>query len=164
MDETPLPTIDSRESFAQAVRWTLAQSMARPARRIVCVDADFADWPLDDPQLLQQLVDWFKRPRRSLVLVAASFDAMPRRHARFVAWRADWSHAVQAWSPAEGESVELPSAIVDDGGLALELIDTVHWRGHVSDDPRASQALRERVDAVLQRSVEAFPVNRLGLL
>lgn len=164
MDEISLPTIDSRDAFTHAVRWTLAESMARGARRILCVDPDFAEWPLDDPTLLQQLVDWLKTPRRTLVLVAASFDAMPRRHARFVAWRADWSHAVEAWSPAEGESMELPSAVVSDGMLALELMDSVHWRGRVSREPRTAMALRERVDAVLQRSVGAFPVNRLGLL
>lgn len=164
MNETSLPRLDSRAAFADAVRWMVADATSRGVRRITCVDPDFAEWPLDDATVLRQLTDWFKRPQRQLVLLAAHYDAMPRRHPRFVAWRADWAHTMASWAPPEGERVDLPSAMFDDEQTSLELFDPVRWRGQVQRDARATHELRERIDALLQRSVPAFPVNSLGLL
>ena len=62
------------------------------------------------------------------------------------------------------ERVDLPSAMFDDEQTSLELFDPVRWRGQVQRDARATHELRERIDALLQRSVPAFPVNSLGLL
>jgi len=97
------------------------------------------------------------------VLLASSFDEMPLRHPRFVAWRALWSHALEAWSPADSTGLALPTLLIDDGPISVELIDAVHWRGRVESDPRTAQIWRDTVDAVLQRSEPAFAVNRLGL-
>ena len=161
-DSTP-PKIDSRSAFGTGLRWGFDTAFARDARRIVCVDRDFAEWPLDDPALLDALAAWLRRPKRRLVLLADHFDAMPRCHPRFVRWRADWSHAIDAFAPPPEDRAELPTLLVDDGPVCVQLLDAVHWRGRCELDARHAQLWRENLDALLQRSVPAFPVSQLGL-
>lgn len=163
MSSTSPPAIGSRSEFQAALRWGLHSAVAAGARRIVCVDPSFADWPLDEPALHQALTVWLRLPQRRLVLLAATYDELPRRHPRFVAWRADWSHAVDTRAPAAGDSLELPSLLVDDGATTVHLLDPVHWRGRAAQDARAAQQWRDEIDAHLQRSEPAFPVNALGL-
>jgi hypothetical protein len=163
MNDTTPPKIDSRSGFVAAVHWGFDTAIAAGARRIVIVDRDFAEWPLDDPVLHERLTAWLRLPKRRLVLLAHDFDAVPRRHPRFVRWRADWVHAIDAFSPPAEDPVELPTLLVDDGAISVQLIDAVHWRGRAEHDPRQAQLWRESLDAVLQRSEPAFAANRLGL-
>lgn len=162
-DPAPAPAIDSRADWAAAIRWSLDAAIARDARRITWVDRDWADWPLDDPALHQALVGWLRRPMRRLVLIAATYDAMPRRHPRFVAWRSAWAHAIEAWAPSEEARIEWPTLAVDDAGVVVELIDPVRGRGRAAIDPRARREWSDRVDAWLQHCEPAFPVRSLGL-
>ncbi len=160
---TPAPAVDSRAGFAAAVRWGFETAFTRGARRIVTVDRDFAQWPLDDPALLESLTRWLKRPQRQWVLLAATYDEMARRHPRFVRWRADWAHAISPYAPPPEDRVELPSLLVDDGPVVVQLFDAVHWRGRALLDAREARSWRENLDALLQRSGPEFPVSRLGL-
>jgi hypothetical protein len=159
----PPPPIDSRAGFAQAVHWGVAAAVARGARRILCCDADFAAWPLDDAALHALLVPWLRLPQRRLVLLAAHYDDVPRRHPRFVRWRRDWSHAIEPLQAPEDATVELPSLLLDDGPVVVELLDPVRVRGRAGIDAVAAQAWRERTDVWLQRSTPAFPVTALGI-
>ena len=160
---TTPPPIGSRAEFVAALQWGFAQAIAGGARRIVCIDADFAEGPLDAPALHAALTGWLRQPQRRLVLLAADFAELPRRQPRFVAWRALWSHAIEAWSPAEGERVDLPTLLLDDRAVSVQLHDAVHWRGRAELDARSVQRWRDPLDALLQRSQPAFPVNSLGL-
>ena len=164
-DTTEIPVIDSRAGFTAALRWGFTRAMREGARtrRIVCVDRDFADWPLDAPELLAELTTWVKRPQRQLVLLAAGFEDVPRRHGRFVAWRRFFSNTVLPYAAPEDVAAELPSLLLDDEGTLVRLIDPVHWRGRASTDARTAQLWREQIDAVLQRSEAAFPTQSLGL-
>jgi hypothetical protein len=157
------PVIDSRASFVAAMRWGFTRATSAGVRRIVCVDRDFAVWPLDRPELLDELTAWLKRPQRQLVLLAAHFDEVPRCHPRFVAWRRSWAHAVAALAAPEDQAGDLPTLLLDDAGTMVRLIDPVHWRGRASADERSAMPWREQIDAVLQRSEPAFPANPLGL-
>ncbi|MFY9510380.1 MAG: hypothetical protein WAQ05_05350 [Rubrivivax sp.] len=157
------PPIGSRSEFQAAVRWGLQTAIAAGARRIVAIAPSFADWPLDEPALHQALAAWLRLPQRRLVLLAANYDAVPRRHARFVAWRTSWSHAIDTRSPAEGDTLELPTLLLDDGATTVHLLDPVHWRGRAACDARIAHQWRDEIDAHLQRSEPAFPVNALGL-
>jgi hypothetical protein len=157
------PGIASRAGFVDALRWGFEQATAAGTRRIVCVDPDFAEWPLDDSGLQAQLTAWLKLPGRRLVLLACRYDELPRRQPRFVAWRRLWSHAIEAWSPQAGDAVELPTLLFDDDRVAVQLIDRVHWRGRAESDPREARLWGERIDAVLQRSEISFAANTLGL-
>jgi hypothetical protein len=158
-----VPAIGSRSEFQAALRWGFDTAIAAGARRIVLADASFADWPLDDPALHAQLTAWLRLPQRRLLLLAAHYDAVPRRHPRFVAWRALWAHAIEARAPAEDEAGDLPTLLVDDGATSVHLRDALRWRGRAEHDPRTAHQWRERIDALLQRSEPAFPVNALGL-
>ncbi len=157
------PVIDTRESFVAALRWGFDTAIAKGARAITAVDASFDEWPLDDPALLQALTAWLRLPQRGLVLLAASFDEVPRRHPRFNDWRREWAHALQCYQAPEELAAGLPTVLLDDRALSVHLVDAEHWRGRASLDMRAAHLWREQIDVVLQRSASAFPVNTLGL-
>lgn len=157
------PQVDTRTGFADALRWGFGRAIEGGARCITCVDPHFAEWPLDDTGLLSKLAGWLRLPKRRLVLLAADFEVLARRHARFDGWRADWAHAIEAWSPPAEDRLELPMLLVDDRDTLVELFDSVHWRGRAAADAQAARAARESADALLQRSTPAYPVKRLGL-
>jgi hypothetical protein len=162
-DLAPPPILDSRAGFAAAVQWGFAAACARRARRIVIVDPGFADWPLDDPALLQTLVGWLRMPQRQLLLLAAGYDEIPRRLPRFTRWRRDWSHALRTLAVSADQVPSLPTLLLDDGPISVHLVDTVHWRGRAAADAATAAAWRERIDPLLERAEPAFPVDALGL-
>jgi hypothetical protein len=149
-----LPTLGTRAAFADAIRWGLQAAAAHGARRIVCTDPDFADWPLDDPTLLQGLTAWLRLPQRRFVLLARRYGELPRRQPRFVAWRRHWAHAIEAWQPPDDLAADLPTLLV---------ADAARWRGRCDLDERTAMLWREQIDAILQRSEPGFPVYTLGL-
>lgn len=157
------PVIDSRAGFHAALRWGVERAVARGARRLTWVDPDFASWPLDDATLLDALAGWLRRPDRQLMLLAATFDEVPRRHPRFVAWRRPWVHVVHGWQAPEDMGAAVPTLLHDDGPVLVRLIDPTHWRGRAALDAREARLVRDEVDALLQRSERSFAANQLGL-
>jgi hypothetical protein len=157
-----VPLVDTRAAFAAAVKWGFETAVAQGARRIVCCDGDFAAWPLADEPLLQALSGWLRLPQRRLVLLARSYDDVPRRFPRFVAWRRDWAHAIETWQAPEELAADLPALLVAEG-VGVHLIDAAHWRGRASLDVRQARLWTEQLDVVLQRSERAFAANTLGL-
>ncbi len=159
----PLPRIDSRAAWRQAVLWGFETAIARGARCITCIDADFAEWPLDDAALLQRLTTWLRLPQRRLHWLAAGYEPMARLHPRLLAWRADWVHASPGWQISEDQAAALPSLLLDDTGLSLQLIDAVHWRGRAALDRRSATLWQERLDAWMQRAEPSFAAKTLGI-
>ena len=159
------PPIDSRQAFAQALHWGFARAMRGESRsrRILCIDRDFSLWPLDTTALLDQLTAWLRGGQRQLVLLAAHYDEVPRRHPRFVAWRRHFTHGVFPHVAPEDMAAVLPTLLLDDAGTMVRLIDAVHWRGRASTDEAAALPWREQIDALVQRSEAAFPAQALGL-
>lgn len=157
------PVIDSRLGWQQALLWGFFTAIAQGARRIVAVDPDFADWPLDDAALLQGLTGWLRLPQRRLVLLAARFDALPARCPRFNAWRTPWAHAIEGWQVPEDLARDLPAVLCCDGEVSVQLIDALHWRGRAALDKRRARQWCEEIDVVLQRSERALAVRTLGL-
>lgn len=162
-DRNETGRFDTRAGFVEALRWGFEHAIDGGARCITCIDAHFGEWPLDDAALLARLVQYLRQPKRRLVLLATDFEALARRHARFDAWRAEWAHAIEAWSPAEEARVELPTLLIDDRDTVVELVDPLHWRGRAFADAQAARLARDAADALLQRSEPAFPVKPLGL-
>ncbi len=162
-DQTLPPAIGSRSSFRAALQWGFDSAFAQDARRIVCCDDSFADWPLDDALLQQGLTAWLQRPLRRLVLLARHYDDVPRRCPRFAAWRVNWSHAIDAWVAPEEMARDLPTVLVSDGAVSVHLIDALHWRGRAEADGRRARHWNEELDVVLQRSQRGFSANTLGL-
>lgn len=159
----PPPLIDSRDSFHQGLRWLLAQATLHTTRTLWLVDRDFADWPLGETGFLDPLARWLRLPQRRIVLLAAGFDSVSRRHPRFMAWRRDWSHAVAPFVAPEDIAGRLPTLMFGDSGLVLHLFDALHWRGRAGRDDQAAEGWQHEIDAVLQRSEAGFPVQTLGL-
>jgi hypothetical protein len=157
------PLIDSRASFVQALHWGFEAALAGQARQIVCIDPDFAHWPLDDAALHSALARWLRLPLRRLVLVAASYDEVPRRHPRFMAWRRDWAHAISPLAAPEELAASLSTLLLDDGAISVQLFDDKHWRGRAQRDARSAHLLRLEADALMQRCSPALAINVLGL-
>jgi hypothetical protein len=157
------PRIDSQPAFAAALRWGVQTAIAHDARRIVFADPDFSTWPLDDPALLDALASWLRRPQRRLVLLAGQYAELPRRWPRFVRWRREWAHAIEAWQPPPELVPAVPTLLVCDRDVSVHLADAVHVRGSARLDVRHARQWCERIDALLQRSETAFAVSTLGL-
>jgi hypothetical protein len=163
--------VDSRAAWQAAVLAATERAVAGGARRLWWFDESFADWPLDQAGLHEVLMPWLRLPQRRLVLLASSYAGWRSRQPRFVAWRRDWSHAIDTlrWPEADAERpAALPtSVLVDDRQTVLVLHDRLHWRGRLHDSSAESQAtaaaLRQTIDALAQRSAPDLPPTELGL-
>lgn len=157
------PAIDSRAGFEAALRWGFETAIAEGARRIVCCDRDFAQWPLDDPGLLDGFVAWLRRPQRQLVLLAATYDEVERRKPRFARWRVEWMHAIEAWQAPPTLAERLPTLLVSDGRVCVQLLDPVRWRGRAELDEATCRSWHEELDVALQQCERGFATRTLGL-
>ena len=164
MDDDALASraIDGRTEFHAALRDAFAHAAARGCREIWLCDDDFADWPIGERAVIGHLAAWANSHRR-LVLVARTFDEVARRHARFVEWRRTWAHIVQCRANNELEAGKMPCALLAHDLVTVYLVERTQSRGRFSIDASDAARWRETVDAVLQRSEEAFPVTTTGL-
>ena len=154
--------ITSRGEFHAALKSALAEAATVGCRELWLCDTDFADWPLGELAVVESFAQWAGSHRR-LTLIAESFDEVARRHARWNEWRRQWSHIVHCRRNAELESGQMPSVLLASELLSVSLVDPVHYRGRYSHDAADAVRCRELIDAVLQRSEEAYPVTTTGL-
>lgn len=154
--------IETRGEFADAIRTALAGAADRRCREIRIADTDFADWPLGERGVIDNLTRWAFASRKLRVL-AQSFDAIVRLHPRFVEWRRSWSHIVECRQLDEAESTPLPALLVASGFIVVRLFDKAAMRGSVSTERSAQIECLEHLDAISQRSTEAFGATKLGL-
>ncbi len=154
--------IGSRAEFLDAVRTALTLAEQHGAREVLLVDPNFADWPLNEQAVIESLSRWVDS-RRVLTLLAHSFDELARRQLRFVEWRRQWAHVVQCRNDPELETEQIPTLLLVPGQTCIRVLDRIRYRGTVSNRPVDLTECRESIDALLQRSVEAFPVTTLGL-
>lgn len=159
---TPID-IQGPADFAAALQATLEAALARNARTLCWVDPDFAFWPLDRPAMIDTLGPWLRRPGRRLVLLAERYDRLERKHPRFTQWRRDWSHVIDTREPGDVAAADLPCCVLDDGPTLLTLWQRDPPLGRAAQDAAQAAAAREQIDAVLQRSVPAWPLRPLGL-
>ena len=162
MSQGSLTQIASRADFHGAVRAGLAMAAEQGASEIFLVDPDFDDWPLNDLGVNESLGRW-ALSQRKVVVFAHDFGEMARRAPRFATWRRQWSHIVQCRSDPELEAGQVPTLLFVPGMISVRLLDPVRYRGIVSARAADHVECRETIDALLQRSVEAFPPTTLGL-
>jgi hypothetical protein len=153
--------IDGRGEFTLALQTGLVQAVRLKQREICLIDPDFESWPLDDTIVLEALNTWARLPQRRLLMVAHRYDALPRRFARFTAWRGTFAHVVDAHA-TDVEPSQVPTLLLAGAG-SLMLADRLRWRGHALTDDKEIADWREVVDVLLQRSEPAFGANTLGL-
>jgi len=156
------PTFTTRSEFVDALRSLIAEGCAAGARELWFCDPDFAEWPLNDAPLIEQLTRW-GAPQRRLTLIAQHYDEVHRRHPRFVEWRRVWGHLVDARIPAELQAGDHPTLLLVDEVAGLRLLDPLHWRGLVSREPGQLRLQHQELDAISQRSVPGFAATILGL-
>lgn len=154
---------DDLAGFRRAVHEAVQAALARNTRTLLCVDRDFAAWPLDDPALLDTWSAYLRRPGRRLILLAERYDAMERLHPRFAQWRPTWSHAIDPRCPEQRPPDGLETLLLDDGPTVLEALTMDPPGGRAQHDAHVAAAARDRIDAWLQRSVSEWPVRPLGL-
>jgi hypothetical protein len=154
--------ITSRKAFHDALYRAFADAAAVGCRELWLCDADFADWPLGERAVVEQLTRWAGSQRR-LTLLATTFDDVVRRHPRWVEWRCQWSHVVHCRVDADLETGRMPSLLLAPGLTSVRLSDNVRWRGRWSRELADELRCRELIDALLQHSEEAFPVTVTGL-
>ena len=154
---------DNTASFHRAVLAAVDAALARGTRSLLCVDPDFAGWPLDEPALLDTLTTYLRQPGRRLILLAEDYDRMERLHPRVTQWRPNWSHAIEPLCPEMRPPDGLETLLLDDGPTVLEALAADPPRGRAQQDAAVAAAARDRIDAWLQRSVRDWPVRPLGL-
>jgi hypothetical protein len=159
---TPID-IHGPAEFGAALQATLEAALARNARTLLWVDPDFGSWPLDRPAVINTLGPWLRRPGRRLVLLAERYDRLERTHPRFTQWRRDWSHVIDTREPGDTAAPDLPCCVLDDGPTLLTLWQRDPPLGRAGQDAAQAATAREQIDAVLQRSVSAWPLRPLGL-
>jgi hypothetical protein len=162
MSELNPALITSRSEFTEAIRAALREAADQGGRAIVMSDPDFADWPLNEREAVECLGRW-AQSHRSLTLLANDFDEFPRKHARWVAWRQNWSHIVSCRQADETDAPKLPIQLLIPGKLVVRLVDRVTCRGSVSRAEADLVQAREAINDILDRSHDAFPVTTLGL-
>lgn len=154
--------IASRREFHDALRTAFALAANVGCRDLWLCDPDFADWPLGESGVVDQLRAWAGSQRR-LTLLASSFDEVARRHPRWVDWRRTWSHVVSCRINTDMERAALPTVLLAPGLISVRLSDFSYSRGRMSSDAAEEVRCREMIDAVLQRSQESFALTLTGL-
>lgn len=136
---------------------------AQPRARVAwLVDRHFADWPLDEPAVLDKLSTWLRPVGRCLYLVGLDFELTARALPRFARWRRDWSHRIEVLRPSDGQMAASLRGLVAGEGV-LQWLDAPDWRLRCLKDPVQVRAVEEQLADFLQRCEPAWPVTTLGL-
>jgi hypothetical protein len=154
-------SFEGRAAFEAALLAAFQYCARQRTLQVTCADTDFAAWPLGRTDVLQALGDWVGGTRR-LTLIAAHYNVFPQRHTRWVNWRRTWSHAVQCLAVHEELATQVPTLLLTDE-VALRLHDPRRHRGAIYRDAADLARCRDLLDALTQRTEEAFPVTTLGL-
>ena len=163
LEDSALPEgrFSGRTEFGDLIRRAFRAAANQGWREIIICDADFADWPLGERAVTSALGDW-SRTGRKLIMIARSYDAVTRRHPRFVTWRQTWSHIVECRGSASASSETLPSAMWTPDWV-FERLDLERSGGYSGHEATRRVALRESLNERMLKSVPAFPATTLGL-
>ena len=162
--------LDTREAFHAALRDAFAALAVDGCREVTVCDEDFADWPLNEPAVVDRLAAW-SLPHRRFTVIARRFDEIERRHPRWVAWRRLRSDLVDCRTPESGVVAPLPTLLVlhppphgaQGSARVVRLRSAMPYRGSASGARADVVQAMEQLDALSQRSGPAFPATILGL-
>ena len=162
MNESNSRLITSRSEFQTSLKDAFAMVAESGVSEIWLCDENFADWPLNEPEVVALLARW-SLPHRRCNVLSLDFGALQQRHPRWVQWRRDRAHVVHCMKPDESGGSHLPSLLFAPGVVSVRLADRVRYRGRLTTAAEDTARMREEVGAVFQRCVEAFPASTLGL-
>lgn len=157
----PQGRFEGRQQFQQWLRDGLHAAAAQGWTELTLADADFADWPLGERAVIAELQAW-ARPGRRLVMLAAGYDELRRRHARFVTWRMQWSHLVACHACKTVDPQDFPSALWSPH-WTLRRLDALHCSGWAGAEAARRVQTQELLAEWLRRSTPAFAASVLGL-
>ncbi|WP_137919621.1 hypothetical protein [Hydrogenophaga sp. 2FB] len=161
IDALPEGRLSGRQLFADLVRQAIATAAREGWPRLVLCDADFADWPLGEREVVASLNAWSARGR-SLQLLAREYGVLRQQHPRFVQWRVTWSHLVEAQACPSASADDLPSVLWSPA-WTLQRMDTLRCTLVASRSAERRVALQEQVQQWWHRATPAFPASTLGL-
>jgi hypothetical protein len=150
-----------RKDFQQLIRSAIAQAAAEGWREMIWMDVSFADWPLGERSVEADLQAWSETGRK-LTIVAKRFDTLIATHHRFVAWRKQWSHIIEARAVSSASDEEFPNLILSDS-WAMHRLQPVLCKGVAGYEAKRRVDLRELTNEWLAISSPSFPSTTLGL-
>ncbi|MEY2840002.1 MAG: hypothetical protein RJB60_2301 [Pseudomonadota bacterium] len=158
--------IEGWPAWGEHVRAAL-QEAAEHASAIHLQDPDFAHWPLGERACVESLERWVLAPGRArATFLALGWDAVVRRHPRWLRWRTPWGHRVACLTVPEDQISSMTGfapLLLIEGRLALQISDAEHGFGHWSRDASTVRALWLQCDAISQRSLDSGISATLGL-
>ncbi len=157
----PDGVFEGRKAFQELVRNALAQAADQGWREIILCDASFDDWPLGERAVIESLSAWSQTGRKC-TLLAKRFDTVQAKHHRFVSWRGQWSHIIDARAVPSADATEFPSAIYTPSWV-MRRLDLVRSKGVSGSEAARRLLLREELSEWLGKSTLAFPATTLGL-
>ena len=150
-----------RLAFQQIIRDALRVAAQTGWRSITLCDASFEDWPLGERAVIESLQAWSKTGR-TLTILAKRFDTLRTTHHRFVAWRGQWSHIIEARGVPDADAADFPSGVYSPHWVMLRL-DPVRSNGVCTLDAQRRIAMREMLQEWHAKSSPAFAATTLGL-
>lgn len=158
--------LDGWGAWSEAVQALLAHAAREPAS-LLMLDEDYAHWPLGERACVEALGQWALGGRQlHCTMLADDWHDVPKRHPRWLRWRAAWTHKVSCKSLPEDEQSALQSLrplLVLEGKLGISLLDAEHGTGIWSRAPSTLREWWQAGDAISQRSIDAMPATTLGL-
>jgi hypothetical protein len=150
-----------RKDFQQLIRSAMAQAAQEGWREMIWFDLNFADWPLGERSVEADLQAWSETGRK-LTIVAKRFDTLIATHHRFVVWRKQWSHIIEARVVSSASDEEFPSLILSDS-WAMHRLQPALCKGAAGYEAKRRVDLRELTNEWLAISSPSFPSTTLGL-
>jgi hypothetical protein len=157
----PQGRLQGRSIFQQAVRDALLQAAREGWSEIVVCDASYADWPLGERAVAEALQAWSRGGRR-FVMLAMSYEGIPRWHARFVKWRQTWDHIIECRVCRRSDALAFPSVFWSPSWV-MQRIDTEQDVLLCDHEAARRVALRQLLDECRRDSSPGFPASVLGL-
>lgn len=161
MAALPEGRLSGRVAFSDLIRQAFATAVQEGWPRMVLCDADFADWPLGERDVVASLHAWSQQGR-SLHMLARDYSTLRQMHPRFVQWRITWAHLVEAQACASASAGELPSVLWSPT-WTLQRLDPLRCTMVVSRSPERRVALQEQLQQWSHKGTPAFPASTLGL-
>ncbi len=154
-------TFSGRQDFQQLIRDSIAQAASQGWSEMIWSDLNFEDWPLGERSVQADLQAWSMTGRK-LTLMAKRFDTLIATHHRFVTWRKQWAHIIEARAVSSASAEEFPSMIWSSDWVMHRLQPT--WcKGVAGSEPARRLQSRELLADWLSKSSPAFPASTLGL-
>lgn len=150
-----------RADFQNLIRDAIGTAARDGWREMVWFDLNYEDWPLGERSVEDSLQAWSQTGRK-LTIVAKRFDGLIAKHHRFVNWRKQWSHIIEARAVTSASDEEFPSLILAPH-WAMHRLQPALCKGVAGFEAKRRVDLRELSNEWLALSAPSFPSTTLGL-